>query len=62
MQITNRAGFKFIPVEGTDFVEVYHSKASFPNIPVEVVKLSETSTQSAINRLANESREYARFI
>lgn len=61
MQIVNRAGFRFIPVEGTNFVEVYHSKANYPELPIEVVKLAEAPTQPAINRLANETREYARF-
>lgn len=61
MQIVNRAGFRFIPVEGTNLVEVYHNKASYPDMPIEVVKLNEAVTQPAINRLANESREYARF-
>ena len=26
MQIVNNAGFRFIPVEGTNFVEVFHRK------------------------------------
>lgn len=61
MQIVNNAGFRFIPVEGTNFVEVFHPKASYADEPIEVVNLNETPTQPALKRLANESREYARF-
>lgn len=57
VQVINRAGFKFIPID-SNYVEVYHPKATYPDQPVEVVRLDSVN-EAAIKRLANGTSEYA---
>jgi len=57
----NSAGFEFHWYDGSDLIEVFHSLASYPNEPLEVI-CSEglKRSESDLRRFANESPDYGR--
>jgi hypothetical protein len=58
---TNPAGWLFAWPERSDFIEVYHKDASYADVPVDVVFAGDLSySQGSLNKLANESVDYAR--
>jgi hypothetical protein len=59
MRTVNNAGFIFYWPEGSPFVEVFR-EFDHPWAPFEVINADDLNySLSALNRLANESKEYA---
>ena len=58
---TNPAGFMFVWPERSDYIEIYHDNASYSDLPVEVLFAGDLNySQGALNKLANETINYAR--
>jgi hypothetical protein len=57
---TNPAGYKFVWPEGSDIIEVF--RPGDPTYaPFEAVRIRGGQSQEALNRVANESPEYAKL-
>jgi hypothetical protein len=58
---TNSQGWQFVWPTGSDLIEIYNKKASFPDIPVDVIPAGNLKyNDSALRKLANDAREYGR--
>lgn len=61
LQHKNSAGFKFVWPDYSDYVEVYHSNASFADLPFEVVDVShDPRDMSTLKVLADQTSEYSK--
>lgn len=61
MITVNPAGWKFVWPDGSDYIEVYHPNAEYPEAPVLVMETAGVRhNESELKRIANESPEYGR--
>ena len=57
----NSNGWRFVWPVGSDFIEVYNNKASWPDIPVDAIPAGELKyNDTALRKLVNEIKEYGR--
>lgn len=57
----NSNGWKFVWITGSDMIEVYHPKASFPEYPVDVIVAGDIRyNDSELRKLANQTSDYGR--
>jgi hypothetical protein len=57
----NPAGYEFRWPGGSDYIEVFHNQAIYPNEPLEVVQVLDLKySESDLKRFANETPDYGR--
>ena len=61
LTVTNQSGYLFVWPNYSEYVEVYHGKATHADIPVDAILAADLPrSTAALRRLANESPEYSR--
>jgi hypothetical protein len=61
LRCENARGWKFVWPEGSPYIEIFHTDAPYPEIPVYVYESGKMRyNESDLKRLANETPEFGR--